>query len=283
MKACLLITLLLAIVFAAPSFSQEYDFDIPEEEEGSAIAFNGNLDTKWGVLKTQEDSPLYRMMFFDTENEASYLSQYRLDFYLNGEYRHKQVGFSMKTFSQYVKEEAIAPTFFELYGSLNFTPRLSAALGKRRYIWGKGYAFNPVGYVNTEKDPENPDLALAGIVSAYINYNKSYDSAWLQNMSFSGIIMPEETKLSEKYARIDHMGIALKMYLLLHDVDIDLLMFQQKNEPQRYGIDFSANLRANLEIHGELSYNKDDTKAFVQNDTIQQMEISGASYLGGIR
>ena len=24
------------------------------------------------------------------------------------------------------------------------------------YNWGKGYAFNPVGYVNPFKDPENP-------------------------------------------------------------------------------------------------------------------------------
>ncbi len=278
----LVIVLFSFAVFQGPAFSQEYDFDIPEEEE-SVIAFNGNLDAKWGVLKTQQESPLYRLNFFNADNDDSHLSQYRLDFYFNGEYRHKQVGFLMKTFYQYTKEGPIDPTFFELHGNLNLTPRLSAGLGKRRHFWGKGYAFNPVGYANTEKDPENPDLALAGIVSGYFNYNRSYESDWLQNMSFSGIIMPQEAEFNDKFAQAGQTGIALKLYFLLRNIDIDFMMFQRKDEPQRYGFDFSTNLRTNLEIHGEVSYDKDDTKAFVQNDDIQQKKISGASYLFGIR
>lgn len=280
MRVCLPLVFLLNILLTGVAISQDYDFDIPEE---AVIEFNGNLDAKWGVLKTQKESPLYRMNFFNTGNDDSYLSQYRLDFYFNGEYRHQQLGFLMKTFYQYTKEGPIDPTFFELYGSLNLTPKLSAGLGKRRYFWGKGYAFNPVGYVNTEKDPENPDLALAGIVSGYFNYNKSYESEWLQNLSFSGIVMPQEAEFNDKFAQADHTGIALKLYFLLHNIDIDFMMFQRKDEPQQYGFDFSTNIRTNLEIHAEVSYDKDDTKALVENDEILQKEISGASYLFGLR
>jgi len=279
----LLIASLLILVLIYPAFPQDYDFEIPEEEEEAAIAFNGNLDAKWGVLKSRKESPLYRMNFFSTEQDESYLSQYRLDFYLNGEYLHKQVGFSVKTFYQYTKEGPIDPTFFELHGSLNLTPRLSAGLGKRRYFWGKGYAFNPVGYVNTEKDPENLDLALAGIVSGFISYNKSYESNWLQNLSLSGVIMPPEAEINDKFAQADHTGIALKLYLLLRNIDIDVMMFQRQGEPQRYGLDFSTNVRTNLEIHGEVSYDKDDTKTFIEQDAVQQKQTDGASYLFGIR
>ncbi|MCK4858420.1 MAG: hypothetical protein KAT58_10655 [candidate division Zixibacteria bacterium] len=279
----LLISSLLILMLIHPAVSQDYDFEIPEEEKEAAIAFSGNLDAKWGVLKSQKESPLYRMNFFSTEQDASYLSQYRLDLYLNGECRHKQVGFSVKTFYQYTKEGPIDPTFFELQGSLNLTPRLSAGLGKRRYFWGKGYAFNPVGYVNTEKDPENPDLTLAGIVSGFINYNKSYESNWLQNLSLSCVIMPPEAEINDKFARADHTGIALKLYLLLRNIDIDVMMFQRQGEPQRYGLDFSTNVRTNLEIHGEVSYDKDDTKTFIEQDAIQQKQTDGASYLFGIR
>lgn len=283
MRVCLPIVFFLNILFSGIAISQDYDFDIPEEEEEASIEFNGNLDAKWGILRARKESPLYRMNFFNTGNDDSYLSQNRLDFYFNGEYRHKQVGFLMKTFYQYTKEGPIDPTFFELYGSLNLTPRLSAGVGKRRYFWGKGYAFNPVGYVNTEKDPENPDLALAGIVSGYFNYNKSYESEWLQNMSFSGIVMPQEAEFNDKFSQADHTGIALKLYFLLRNIDIDFMMFQRQDEPQRYGFDFSTNIRTNLEIHGEVSYDKDGTKAFVQNNEILQKKISGTSYLFGLR
>ncbi len=283
MRVCLPIVFFLNILFSGIAISQDYDFDIPEEEEEASIEFNGNLDAKWGILRARKESPLYRMNFFNTGNDDSYLSQNRLDFYFNGEYRHKQVGFLMKTFYQYTKEGPIDPTFFELYGSLNLTPRLSAGVGKRRYFWGKGYAFNPVGYVNTEKDPENPDLALAGIVSGYFNYNKSYESEWLQNMSFSGIVMPQEAEFNDKFSQADHTGIALKLYFLLRNIDIDFMMFQRQDEPQRYGFDFSTNIRTNLEIHGEVSYDKDDPKAFVQNNEILQKKISGTSYLFGLR
>ena len=279
----LLITALLILVLIHPAVSQDYDFEIPEEEEEAAIALNGNLDAKWGVLKSQKESPLYGMNFFGTEQDAAYLSQYRLDLYFNGEYRHEQIGFSVKTFYQYTKEGPIDPIFLELQGSLNLTPKLSAALGKCRYFWGKGYAFNPVGYVNTEKDPENPDLALAGIVSGFISYNKSYESNWLQNVSLSAVIMPPEAEINDKFGQVDQTGIALKLYLLLRDIDIDVMMFQRQGEPQRYGLDFSTNVRTNLEIHGEVSYDRNDTKTFIEQDAIQQKQTDGTSYLFGIR
>ena len=81
-------------VFAfANVFSQEYDFDIPEEE--AKLEWNGNLDAKWGLLQTRSSSPFYEVQFYDIPEEKDYLSQYRLDFYLDGQYHHKQVGFYM--------------------------------------------------------------------------------------------------------------------------------------------------------------------------------------------
>jgi len=73
-------------------FSQEYDFDIPEEEEAK-IEFNGNLDVKLGILQTRKSSPFFGLQFYNVSEKKDYLSQNRLDFYLNGEYRYKKVGF----------------------------------------------------------------------------------------------------------------------------------------------------------------------------------------------
>ena len=263
-------------------FSQDYDFDIPEEEEAK-IEFNGNLDAKWGLLQTNESSPFYRLQFFGLEKPDQYLSQYRLDFYFNGDYRYKQVGFTMRTFTQYMKEEPVDLSFFELFGSLNLSPRLTAGIGKRRYNWGKGYAFNPVGYVNAEKDPENPDLALAGKSSIFINYNRSFTSGWLQNFSLSTIILPQEADILDKYAELGNTSLSVKLYFLLQNIDLDFMVSIGKNQPRRCGVDFSTNLRENIEIHGEVSYADNEDFNFIQNNMVNIKKTDGFSYLLGIR
>ena len=270
-------------VFAFTSaFAQDYDFDIPEEEEAK-IEFNGNLDAKWGLLETRKSSPFYGLQFYDVAEKDDYLSQYRLDFYLDGVYRHKQIGFFMKTFYQYAREAPLSPSFFELYGSLNLSPRWSMSIGKRRFNWGKGYAFNPVGYVNAEKDPENPDLALAGKTSVYISYNRSFTSNLLQNFSVGAILLPPEAEINEKFDSADKIGAAFKLYVLLKNIDIDIMAAFKNNEPQRLGLDFSTNMRENLEIHAEFSYAHDEIKYSIVDDLISQQKMDGGSYLLGLR
>ncbi|MBW1824577.1 MAG: hypothetical protein JRI87_08420, partial [Deltaproteobacteria bacterium] len=112
--------------------AQEFDFEIPKKEETSKLELTGNLDTKLGILKTNTTSPVYGLQFFGHDEPGDYLSQNRLDFYLNGDYRYKQVGFTMRTFSQYTKEEPLKLSFYELFGSLNLSPRLTFSVGKRR-------------------------------------------------------------------------------------------------------------------------------------------------------
>jgi hypothetical protein len=269
-------------IAAASAFSQEYDFDIPEQEDAK-IEFNGNLDAKWGLLNTRKSSPFFGLQFYDISEKDDYLSQYRLDFYLDGIYRYKQVGFFMKTFYQYTKEESLSPSFFELYGSLNFSPRLSMSIGKRRFNWGKGYAFNPVGYVNAEKDPENPDLALAGKTSVYISYNRSFNSDVLQNFSIGAILLPPEAEMNDKFASAEKIGAAVKLYFLMKNIDIDMMAAFQKDEPQRLGLDFSTNLRENLEIHAEFSYAQNEIRHLIVDDLVSQQKTNGGSYLLGLR
>ena len=277
------ILIVYAVILWKDAGAQDYDFDIPEEEESAKIEFNGNLDAKWGILQTNDSSPFFGLQFFGQDNPDEYLSQYRLDFYFNGDYRYKQVGFTMRTFSQYTKDEPIDISFFELYGSLNLSPKLTLGVGKRRYNWGKGYAFNPVGYVNADKDPENPDLALAGKNSLYINYNYSFTSGLIQNLSLSTIVLPQEADILERYSNFNDLSAAFKLYLLWNNIDIDFMLFTGKNQPQRFGMDFSTNLQENLEMHGEVSFSNSYRMSTIQNNTIQTNETDGFSYLLGFR
>jgi hypothetical protein len=271
------------LLFWGTAVAQDYEFDIPEEEETAIIEFSGNLDAIWGILQTNESSPFYGLQFFEQEKPAEFLSQYRLDFYFNGDYRYKQVGFTMRTFTQYTREEPIDLFLFELFGSLNLSPRLTLGIGKRRYNWGKGYAFNPVGYVNPEKDPENPDLAMTGKSSVFIKYNRSFTSGWIQNLSLSTIILPPEANILYKYADPENTSLAVKLYLLFQNIDLDIMAFTGKNQPHRLGMDFSTNLRENFEVHGEISYAKNDFTPVIENSLIRPSRRDGFSYLFGIR
>lgn len=282
MKLISQIVILLFIYFSIESVcAQEYDFDIPEAEV-KRIEFNGNLDTKWGLLNTRENSPFYGIQFYDLADKTDYLSQYRLDFYLDGSYNYKQLGFFLKSFSQYAREEPLSVSLYELYGSLNFSPRFSMSVGKRRFNWGKGYAFNPAGYVNAEKDPENPDLAMAGKTSLYFNFNRSFNSELLQNFSASAIILPPEPDINQRFTPMDNTGAAFKLYFLLKNTDIDLMALLSEDESSGIGADFSTNLRENLEIHGEYSYANDKIN-FITGDYISHYKNKVGSFLLGLR
>jgi hypothetical protein len=262
--------------------AQDYEFIIPVEEEGAKLEINGNLDAKWGILQSNRTSPVYGLQFFG-QDKPDYLSQYRLDFYLNGDYQYKQVGFTMRTFSQYTNEKTFKLSFYELYGSLNLSPRFTFSVGKRRYNWGKGYAFNPVGYVNTEKDPENPDLAMAGKSSAYLKYNRSINSGIIQNLSLSAIVLPQEANLLDKYSQFGDLSAAFKLYVLINNIDLDFMFNIGPDQWRRYGMDFSTNLRENIEIHGEASYSNGEEMSIIINNEVQLNEASGFSYLLGLR
>jgi len=148
----------------------------------------------------------------------------------------------MRTFTQYTKEGSLELSFYELYGSLNLSPRLTFGVGKRRYNWGKGYAFNPVGYVNTEKDPGNPELALAGKSSLYLNYNRSFSSGIIQNLSLSTIVLPKEAEILDKYSKFEDLSAALKLYVLTNNIDLDFMFYAgpKVNRGERFKLPYNS-------------------------------------------
>jgi hypothetical protein len=281
-SAIVLLHALIVLTACVSATAQEFDFQIPTVEH-KKIEFNGNLDAKWGLLNARHGSPFYRIQFFEDDEKRDYWSQYRLDYYFNGDYRQDKTQFVAKTFTQYSKEEPLTFSFYELYGSLNLSPKLSFGIGKKRFTWGKGYAFNPVGYINAEKDPENPDLALAGKSAAFFSYNKSFGQNTLQNIAFTGVILPPDAEINDKFAPAADTKIAANLYLLINDIDIDVMMYLGRDNEKRFGFDFSTNLRENLEIHSEFSYNRNDTKYVMRGSGVLPVSTNGSSYLTGIR
>ena len=53
-------------------------------------------------------------------------------------------------------------TVFEAAYSVRPDPGLTMEAGKRAMRWGKGYAWNPIGFVERPKNPDDPELAREG-------------------------------------------------------------------------------------------------------------------------
>lgn len=281
LKALLVLTIVFG--FCRPLLAQDYSFEIPEEDKEEKLEWSGNLDGKYTLFHSRQSSPFYGLQFFNQDNPSEYLTQYRLELYFDADYQTKDIGFHLKTHSTYYDD---SETNFELnegYGNINLSLSSFVQFGKKAYNWGKGYAFNPVGYVNPTKDPENPELAQAGLLSMNFETIKSFNSDVLKTIAFTGIIIPPNEDINDRYAEIEGTDTAMKTYFLLGDIDIDIMGYYSELDTNQIGADFAANLRENIEIHGELSYFNDNPKnTIVENDVSTAFE-NGRSYLLGIR
>jgi hypothetical protein len=283
MKMNIAVFMALFLAINILSLGQGYAFDIPDAEaKKEALELSGNLDAKYSLLKGRKDSPLY-ILQNNNSSLPDILSSYGLNLYLNADYQAENMGFHIKTYQEYYSDRLYDFNLFELYGNLNLSDNFFILLGKKRYAWGKGYAYNPVGYINPVKDPENPELLKAGFLSINLEYSLSFQMDFIRNIAFDFMALPAESTVSNNLFEPENTIIAGKIYFLILDTDIDIMGYYSKYGPKKTGFDFSRNLLPNLEIHGECSWLYDQPRYTITNMALISSTSTGYSYLIGIR
>ncbi|MFA7290051.1 MAG: hypothetical protein WC055_14340 [Melioribacteraceae bacterium] len=275
------IVLMLALSTVAVA-QEENEYDAPAEQE-KKLELSGNLDVKYYMFNMDQKSAQYRLQFFNNLQSSSLLSQYKLEPYLNAEYRTSDLGFVLKTHASYYSDTDARFDLFEAYASFNPSFATTLQAGKRVYSWGKGYAFNPVGFVNSVKDPENPELAQGGILSASAEYIKSFPSGALQSLALQLIVITPDNLINGRYGELKNTDFAFKSSFLLWDTDIDLMAYYSKENQKRYGIDFSTNIKENIEVHGEFSFNRSLPRYYIRDNREVEEKVNASSYLIGLR
>jgi len=271
------------LLFGAVARAEEPAFEIPPAEtQKEALELSGNLDARYSLIKSRNSSALYVLQYYNRPL-SDVLTSYRADFYLNGDYQTGNAGVHLKTYSGYYGSSQADFELYELYGNVSISGNSLLVLGQKMYNWGKGYAFNPAGYVNPKKDPENPDQSQSGLLSMNYQYTKSFTGKALNNISIDLILSPSANTINGKVAEAENTDIAGKIYLLLWNTDIDLMGYYSRVNPKKYGIDFSRNVIPSLEIHGEFSRFINQPRYFILNDSLQTENIGGSSYLFGFR
>lgn len=172
---------------------------------------------------------------------------------------------------------------YEAFVSLKPSASLAIDAGKRTMKWGKGYAWNPAAFLDRPKNPEDPSLALEGVVVVSADLIRSFAGP-LQTVALTPVVVPVYEGVNESIGRTGHLHAAGKLYLLLYDTDLDVMFMTGGSRPARWALDFSRNLRSDVELHGEFAMSADELTRLVGPDgQIAEQRRKGASWLLGTR
>lgn len=241
---CLLLALLPLAAGAG-----EFSFDAAEFDK-KTFEIGGYAELKHEAFMLRPDSVLARL---NLQSGRDRLNRSTATLELAGTWQLKDMVIDLRTHSEYVHDQIESGDVHRIQtGGLRWSPRHEFSLdaGKRVQRWGKGYAWNPVGFVERAKDPDDPQQSREGFVMAGAEWVKSLDGP-LTTVSLTALAVPTQNEWNKDFGASGHTNPAAKLYLLWHDTDIDFLWLGKGSRPARYGLDFSRNLGANLEVHGE--------------------------------
>ncbi len=287
-KRYFLFSALFLILFSPSCLAaEEYKFDVSEMEK-KPYQIGGYAEFKPILFVLDKDAALYKLKFYN-RHEGKTIEEYNGKLQIEGSYQKGiarlfvRTNFDLKySYLGWDHNEA-KRMIYEGYLSFKPSDSLSFKFGKQTLLWGKGYAFNPVGFISRPKDPEEPELALEGFIAASADYIKSFTGP-LKTFSITPILLPVYEHINEDFGKINRLNFAGKLYFLLYDTDIDLIGLTGGSKTNRFGIDFSRNITSNFEIHGEFAFVNNQTKRVMDSQgNISESKFDAKSYLLGIR
>lgn len=278
--------LALLVLFAGPVNAKEYDFTIPEAEK-KPYEFGGRLESRYIYHRLDDHSARYRLNYYRDDPGAD-THEWQALVELSGSYRRGILQANVLTHHAFVdtyEEDEWINDIYEGYVSLTPTPRLTLDAGKKRILWGTGYAWNPAGFLNRPKDPDDPALNLEGRTLLGVDLIKSFTTGRLSNIGFTLLVLPVIDDWTNTEMGDDgDLSTALKIYLLWYDTDLDFIYFDGPDQPRSFGFDFAKNLAENFEVHGELAYRQDAPHVVLDAaGRTRKTQEDQLSYLVGVR
>ncbi|QOY52861.1 hypothetical protein [Candidatus Sulfurimonas baltica] len=252
-----MLKVLLLIFISLSLIADEYAFDMGEIEP-KTYEYNGylRLDNRVQQLDNADDD---------------YQNSLHLEGLFNFSYFYEMFTFKTSVMATYdhIKDKT-AQSYFpvnELYVGAKLNANHTVMVGKESLGWGKGYFFNPVAFFDRAKDPLQPTLSREGYVISKYSYNKSFSSD-LKNLSLDLVYLRASESLNKDYYTLatnqeESNNIAMRLYLLWHDTDIDLIYNYSDVTKEKIGFDFSKNIQTNFEVHGEYAKVIDDNYSYL--------------------
>jgi len=251
--------LILLLVLSPLAWAQEDEFDFDVEKfEPKIFEFSGYIEGQPEYARANQDGALYQLQFFGRDPEK-YIDRFTGSLELEGHLRKGIASINIQTHSEMVWDylgDDDDHALYQGYLSLQPAPSFALDLGKKAMRWGKGYAWNPVAFVERAKDAGDPDLSREGYWIIAADWITSFDGP-LQTLALTPLILPVRSDINQDFGKPGYNNLAGKVYLLYRDIDIDFMFLSNGSRNNRVGMDFSKNLAPNFELHGELAYFSD--------------------------
>ena len=276
--------LLFALCAASVNAAEDYSFDASAFEK-KRFEIGGYAQLKHEDFTLNRSGAFYRLGYYGLPQREG-LGRTTGTLELAGKLRHGIGTFDFRTHSDLQRDPLThdhTNVFYEAALSLRPDPGITLDVGKKAIKWGKGYAWNPIGFVERSKDPNDPELAREGYVIAGGDLIFNREGA-LRTIAFTPLLVPVGNNVNNDFGASGHLNPAAKLYLLYRDTDIDFAWQGKGSRPARFGVDFSRNLSSNLEIHGEWARVQQLSRQ-VTDATGQVTTLLGnaTSYLLGLR
>ncbi len=280
-SACLAVVLvfLFLVGYSGKAWAQEddlYSFDV-EEFTKKVWEWKGELSVYGTGKFYNKDSVLYPVKF--PEEEISDSQEGKLQLYLESRWdwdwsRLILSGEASGVRSSIENSNEESAFLSEGYWQLAvFDPHIFE-IGKRLLRWGKGYAFNPVALMERAKNPEDPEANREGLwITQGIWISGGFSVFESSSVTLAYLPVREDINYDFQKDLLDENLWGIKLYGLIGTTDIDLYFVRwTEQEESDWGFDFSSNISANFEIHGEFA-------VFETVESDEQKSLLGLRYL----
>lgn len=239
---------LCACLIAGMAQAEEFSFDSAAFEK-KPFEFGGYLELKADRAWLNPAGSFYKLNGLDRGT----LDRNTATLKLNAKFTQGIASLNLRGAAE-VRRDDLArernERFDEAYVSFKPDPGFTLDIGKIALKWGKGYAWNPVGFVERPKDPNDVELAREGFTMVTADFIRNFEGD-LKTVAFTPVLIPVGSGHNSDFGQPNHINAAAKLYLFYKDTDIDFTWLGSGSRTARFGVDFSRNLTSNFEIHGE--------------------------------
>ena len=133
--------------------AEQYSFDV-EAYENKSVQWGGYAEIKSERLNLNTDAALYKLAFDEDPHGGINRTSGALQLEMG--YSRNMAAFRGVFNTQSVLDEldwSQRADIYEANLSLKPTPSATFEIGKKVHKWGKGYAWNPLGFIDRPKDP----------------------------------------------------------------------------------------------------------------------------------
>ena len=219
-----------------------------------------------------------------------------LSLFLHGAWRYRGLDEAGNEVSVPAREATAARPFVslsELYLSHEVVPALHLLAGKKRVLWGSGWAYNPTDLLNPPKDPTDPTSQRVG---AYMLRVEVPLEKYTFTLLASPAVLAQESGLPRALLihpswnqRDDelHYLVVARAYALVADSDLNLMIFHSNlyrdafESKTRLGLSFSRYFFEDYELHVEALVGKGSARNYPTPGCLNSREAAADCFMRG--